>query len=465
MDNLIKIRKTVMRLIKVLIIAAITFSFIQTWVTHYTSSLFSRNGNYVVIFSFIFILLIFCSLYGAFKIGIYRIHELVYSFSLSILITNFLMYLVLSLIAREMVAVTPLLINVAFEIGIAFIGCTCANTVYFKLYPARRLVAVFGDDATGFKLISRMSHIPERFKIERGINVNTATMEDVKKAILPYDGVIICDIDKNIEKQIYAFCYTKQKRIYMLPAITDIIINHSYEIQIGDTPVIMSRNRGLTTEQQILKRAMDLIISAIGLIIASPFMLITALAIKLDDGGPIFFKQNRITKDGKIFNVLKFRSMIVDADKDGAKKAEVGDNRITKVGKIIRACRMDELPQLINVLKGDMSLVGPRPERIENVYEYSNAYPEFELRHRVKGGITGYAQLYGKYNTSPKDKLNMDLIYIETYSIIQDIKLLILTIKILFMKESTEGFDASANANVRAPKNQAAEGNNDGTKQ
>lgn len=461
MINLISFRKTIMRIIKLLILCALTFCFIQTWVANYTSSLFSRNGNYVVIFSFVFMLFIFCSLYGAFKIGIYRIHELIYSFSLSILITNFLMYLELSLIAREMVRITPLLVSVVLEIIIAFIGCTCANTVYFKLYPARRLVALFGDDATGFKLINRMNHIPERFKIERGINVNSASIEEIKNLILPYEGVLICDIDKNLEKEIYAFCYANQKRIYMLPAITDIIINHSYEIQIGDTPVIMSRNRGLTTEQMILKRIMDIIISAFALILTSPFMIFAAVAIKLDDGGPIFFKQNRITKDGKIFNVLKFRSMVVDADKDGAKKAEVNDDRITKVGRIIRACRLDELPQLINVLKGDMSLVGPRPERIENVYEYSRVYPEFELRHKVKGGITGYAQLYGKYNTGPKDKLNMDLIYIETYSVIQDIKLLILTLKILFMKESTEGFDASANAHIK-PKNLQEQENSHG---
>lgn len=452
MNNLIKFRKSVMLIVKILIIAALTFSFIETWVTYYTNSLFSRNGNYVVIFSFVFILIIFASLYGAFKIGIYRLHELVYSFSLSILITNFLMYLELSLIAREMVTITPLFVNVLFQIAIAIIGCLCANTIYFKLYSARRLVAVFGDDNTGFKLINRMSHIPDRFKIERGVNANTTPLEEIKKIIENYEGVVICDIDKNIEKEIYAYCYAKQKRTYMLPAITDIIINHSYEIQIGDTPVIMSRNRGLTLEQRIIKRGIDILISLLGLIITSPFMLFAAIAIKLDDGGPIFFKQNRITKDGKIFNVLKFRSMIVDADKDGAKKAENHDNRITKVGKIIRACRMDELPQLINVLQGDMSIVGPRPERIENVYEYSKEYPEFELRHRVKGGITGYAQLYGKYNTSPKDKLNMDLIYIETYSIIQDIKLMILTFKILFMKESTEGFDSSANANVHVTK-------------
>ena len=139
--------------------------------------------------------------------------------------------------------------------------------------------------------------------------------------------------------------------------------------------------------------------------------------------------------------------MRTDAEKDGAKKAVNDDDRITRVGRIIRACRMDELPQLINILKGDMSMVGPRPERIENVYEYTSAYPEFALRHRVKAGLTGFAQLYGKYNTSPEDKLNMDLIYIETYSLLQDIKLLILTFKILFMKESTEGFDEKANKN------------------
>ena len=180
MNNLINFRKSVMRLIKMFIVASITFAFVQTWVTNYTVSLFSRDGNYVVIFAFVFLLTIFCSLYGAFKVGINRIHELIYSFSLSILITNFLMYLMLSLIAREMLVIAPLLISVVFQFCIAFVGCVCANTVYFKLYPARRLVAIFGDDATGFNLINRMSHIPERFKIERGVNVNSTSINDIK---------------------------------------------------------------------------------------------------------------------------------------------------------------------------------------------------------------------------------------------------------------------------------------------
>lgn len=452
MKRLVSLRKSVMLLIKIMIVSAVTVGFIQVWITGYEESLFSNKGNYVVILSFVLLFTVFSSLYGAFKIGISRIHEIIYSFSLATVFTNAVMYLELSLIARELVAIPPILIGIAYQIIVVAICSFCANTIYFKLYPPRRVVAIFGDDISGFELIKKMGKISERFQIERGLNVNTTDLNEIKRQIDKYEAVVICGIDKNLQKKIISYCYTQEKRTYLLPDITDIIISNSYNIQISDTPVLMSRNRGLTLEQRILKRIMDLIISAIAIIVTSPFMLICAIAIKLDDGGPILFKQNRITINGKIFNVLKFRSMIVDADKDGAKKAVSDDERITRVGKIIRACRMDELPQLFNILRGDMSLVGPRPERIENVYEYSQKYPEFELRHRVKGGLTGFAQLYGKYNTSPEDKLHMDLIYVETYSLLLDIKLLILTFKVLFMRESTEGFSEKANENVRASK-------------
>ena len=452
MKKLVSLRKSIMLFIKIMIVSAVTVGFIQVWITGYEESLFSNKGNYVVILSFVLLFTVFSSLYGAFKIGISRIHEIIYSFSLATVFTNAVMYLELSLIARELVAIPPILIGIAYQIIVVAICSFCANTIYFKLYPPRRVVAIFGDDISGFELIKKMGKISERFQIERGLNVNTTDLEEIKRQIDKCEAVVICGIDKNLQKKIISYCYTHEKRTYLLPDVTDIIISNSYNIQISDTPVLMSRNRGLTLEQRILKRTMDLIISAVAIIITSPIMLICAIAIKLDDGGPILFKQNRITINGKIFNVLKFRSMIVDADKDGAKKAVSDDERITRVGKIIRACRMDELPQLFNILRGDMSLVGPRPERIENVYEYSQKYPEFELRHRVKGGLTGFAQLYGKYNTSPEDKLHMDLIYVETYSLLLDIKLLILTFKVLFMRESTEGFSEKANENVRASK-------------
>lgn len=452
MKSLIKIRKSVMLLVKFFIIAAVTVGFIQVWITGYEKSLFSNKGNYVVIFSYVLLFTTFSSLYGAFKIGIYRIHEIIYSFSLAVVFTNTVMYLELSLIAREMVLILPMVIGIVYQIIVIAICSFCANTIYFKLYPPRKVLAVFGDDVSAFEIINKMGKISDRFQIECGINVNTTDMEQIKRQINKYEAVLICGVDKNLQKQIISYCYTHEKRSYLLPDITDIIISNSYNIQISDTPVLMSRNRGLTLEQRIIKRTMDIIISALAIIITSPIMLICAVAIKLDDGGPVLFKQNRITINGKIFNVLKFRSMIVDADKDGAKKAVNGDDRITRVGKIIRSCRMDELPQLFNILRGDMSLVGPRPERIENVYEYSKKYPEFELRHRVKGGLTGFAQLYGKYNTSPEDKLHMDLIYIETYSLLLDLKLLVLTFKVLFMRESTEGFNEKANENIRVSK-------------
>ena len=198
---------------------------------------------------------------------------------------------------------------------------------------------------------------------------------------------------------------------------------------------------GLTVEQRAIKRLMDIVCSLLALIVFSPLFLVVSLAIKLGDGGPVFYKQKRCTRDLKTFDILKFRSMVVDAEKDGPQPAVDNDSRITKVGKIIRTLRIDELPQIINILKGDMSIVGPRPERIEHVEKYSEEIPEFVCRYKVKGGLTGYAQVYGKYNTSAYNKLKMDLIYIQNYSLAMDFKLILMTVRILFKKESTEGFD------------------------
>ena len=214
-----------------------------------------------------------------------------------------------------------------------------------------------------------------------------------------------------------------------------------------DTPLLLSRNDGLSIEQAFIKRAMDIFVSAVMLVITSPVFLVTAAAIKMHDGGPVFFYQERCTKDGEVFSICKFRSMIVDAEKNGASvPATERDPRITPVGNIIRKLRIDELPQLLNILKGEMSLVGPRPERVEHVHLYSESIPEFAYRMKVKGGLTGYAQVYGKYNTTAYDKLKMDLMYIQNYSVLLDIEILFKTIKILFEKESTEGFSDEVSA-------------------
>ena len=228
---------------------------------------------------------------------------------------------------------------------------------------------------------------------------------------------------------------------YFTPKISDIIVKGTEEINLFDSPLFLCKNIGLTIGQRVFKRIFDILLSLVGLIITSPFMLVAAICIKIYDGGPVFFKQERCTYGGKVFWIYKFRSMIVDAEKDGkSKPATDDDDRITPVGRFIRKTRIDELPQLLNIFKGDMSIVGPRPERIEHIEKYGKEIPEFTYRLKVKGGLTGYAQVYGKYNTTALDKLKMDLLYIVNYSILVDFQILFETVKIIFQKESTEGF-------------------------
>ena len=220
------------------------------------------------------------------------------------------------------------------------------------------------------------------------------------------------------------------------------MIRSSENIHLFDSPLLLLRNNGLSFEEKLIKRLIDILVSLVVIVVTSPFMLIIAIAIKAYDGGPVFFKQKRCTLNGKVFEIHKFRSMIVDAEKEGLSvPASEQDPRITPVGNIIRATRLDELPQIFDILSGNMSLVGPRPERVEHVEKYTKDIPEFAYRLKVKGGLTGYAQIFGKYNTTAYDKLKLDLMYVQNYSILLDIKLILMTIKIIFMKESTEGFD------------------------
>ena len=228
--------------------------------------------------------------------------------------------------------------------------------------------------------------------------------------------------------------------IYDMPSITDMLIASGEILHMVDTPIIKVNKFGPNQFERIIKRFIDILGSFILVVLTSPIMLITALAIKLNDGGSVFYKQSRLTRDGKEFKIIKFRSMVMNAeDKTGAVFAKVNDDRITSVGKIIRKFRIDELPQMLNILKGDMSFVGPRPERTEIYDEITKTMPEFDYRLCVKAGLTGYAQIYGKYNTPLRDKLLLDLYYIEKYSLVEDIKLLILTLKVIFKPDAAEG--------------------------
>ena len=268
-----------------------------------------------------------------------------------------------------------------------------------------------------------------------------------------YEGVLLNDVPARIRNDILKYCYANEIKVYMVPKISDILMRGAEDITLFDTPLLAVEGKGLSPAEELTKRIFDLILCLIALIPASIIMLLIAAAIRLDDHGPVFYRQKRITKDGKEFEILKFRSMIVDAEKEGISIPATGkDPRITRVGRFIRATRLDELGQLINILKGDMSWVGPRPERVEHVEKYRQEIPEFDFRHKVKGGLTGYAQIYGKYNTSAYDKLRLDLMYIENYSFFLDIKLIFMTLQIMVKPEATEGFDKADELEERRKK-------------
>jgi len=310
--------------------------------------------------------------------------------------------------------------------------------LYRKLFKPQLVLEVYGDDIT--ERIKFMNDRPDKYRIVKAINVSEG-LDKIVSIIPDYEAVLLNDIPAEMKNDILKECFRIGKRVYFTPKISDIIGKHSENISLFDTPLYLCRNSGISAGQRFTKRAFDIILSAIAIIILSPVFIITAVAIKLEDGGPVFYRQDRVTIGGKVFSILKFRSMIVDAEKDGKPHpAGEADDRITKVGRIIRAIRVDELPQLINIIKGDMSIVGPRPERVEHVEKYTRDIPEFSFRLKVKGGLTGVAQVFGKYNTSPLSKLKMDMYYITNYSFLLDIQIIFETIKILVQKESTQGF-------------------------
>jgi len=310
--------------------------------------------------------------------------------------------------------------------------------IYVKLFPPRKMLLISGR-RSDYHLVEKINSREDKYEICNIINIEKG-IELLKEEVLKYDGIIVGDISSHERNIILKYCFANAIRTYSVPKVSDILLKSTVELNLFDSPLLLSRNEGLAIEQQFIKRLMDIVGSLAGMILASPLFLIIALSIKLTDKSPIFFCQERLTIDGKTFNIYKFRTMIQNAEKDGvARLAAEKDTRILPIGNVLRRTRLDELPQLINILKGDMSLVGPRPERPELATQIEGEIPEFSYRLKVKAGLTGYAQIYGKYNTTPYDKLKLDLTYINNYSLLLDLKLILMTPKIMFIKEATEG--------------------------
>ncbi len=401
---------------------------------------YANNGKYVL--CGIYALLVMVLFFGmdGYKFGYLRNGDVLVCQLIALVIANFITYWQLALIANGVINPAPMILLTLAGAVVAFVCTLAYSALYHRLYVPKKMVMILGrDEAVTLKF--KMETRPDKYKVVKLIPVDEG-IENICRQIVDYDAVIINDVPAQIRNDILKFCYRNKIRTYLTPKITDIVVRGAETINLFDTPLFLVKGTGLNATQRLVKRLMDLTLCLIAMIPAAPIMLLVALAIKIEDGGPVFYKQTRASLDGKAFDILKFRSMIVDAEKDGRSIPATGkDPRITKVGHFTRATRIDELPQLLNILKGDMSIVGPRPERLEHMEKYGCEVPEFDFRTKVKGGLTGYAQIYGKYNTSPYDKLRLDMMYIENYSLLLDIKLIFLTLRIMLSKESTEGFE------------------------
>ena len=416
--------------------------FLYVWKTYYSNLMeitYAKLGHWMIVAVYGIMLCIFTVIFAGWKIGYLRVFNMVYLQSLTTVWANIIIYLQIVLLTRHFYSVVPILLMTITEIIIIAIWSPVVSLLYRVVYPPRRVLMVYAERWSQ-GILEKFNSRADCFHVEEKINVSEG-LETIYSKCHLYEGVIICDVPSETRNKILKYCYDNAIRTYTTPKISDIIMRSSESIHLFDTPLVLSRNVGLTAEQRFMKRLFDILLSLIAIIIFSPLMAIIAIAIKIDDGGPVFFRQDRVTMNGKVFSILKFRSMIVDAEKNGAVIPAIdNDPRITRVGKIIRKIRVDELPQIFNIIKGEMSIVGPRPERVEHVEKYKKEIPEFKYREKVKAGLTGVAQVYGKYNTSAYDKLKLDLMYIQNYRILFDIEIIFQTIKILFEKESTEGF-------------------------
>ncbi len=445
--------KRLINLILVMICLALEVGdFAYHWLAHFQYSVveqlrdFWRMGHMAEVGFYAIVLLFLSNMYGGMRLGYLKNVELIFSQVFSTILANIIIYFELSIMAHQAFVPKVFIMMMMEQTIIVVVYINVANRIYKSIFPPRKLFLVHGyrpveDICRKFEsrrdkyVIVRMAHIREGYRKICGMIEESYDNEEC-------NAVVIGDMSVEDRNLLLKFCYGKGIRVYLLPKITDVILMGAEELHIFDSPIMLTREYSLTMEQRFIKRTIDILCALVLLIITSPVMLFTAAAIKLYDGGPVLYRQVRCTLNRREFEIMKFRSMRTDAEKDGvARLAQKNDNRITPIGKFIRICRIDELPQLFNILKGDMSFIGPRPERPEIIQQYMEVMPEFAYRMKVKAGLAGFAQVYGKYNTSPYDKLKLDLTYIENYSFWMDIKLMLLTLKVLFWPDSTEGVE------------------------
>ena len=440
-------RALMMAFLKLLHFSGSAAAFIATWM-HFFSDFgtegYQPNVDYLICVVYCASLLFLFRTYDVYNIGYARATDNVFGQILSNVISAGLVYTIASILSGGFLNPLALLVLCVAQSLWNVLWSKLLKTVYKFIYPKKHAVVVYRNK-DDLKRVEEIRHLKKKFNIEKLIENPDDDYKALEQELEGYDAVIVSGVNASLRNGIAKYCIEKDVRGYFAPHVGDVIMQGAKHLSSFRVPIFSVRRAFKPPFYLIVKRLFDIVVSLSAIVILSPIYLITALAVKLNDFGPVLYKQTRLTKDGKEFKVLKFRSMRVDAEKDGvARLASEHDDRITPVGRVIRACRIDELPQFFNILVGNMSIVGPRPERPEIAKQYETEMPAFSLRLQVKAGLTGFAQVYGKYNTTPYDKLQMDLMYVNKMSISEDLRLMFATLRILFMSESTEGIGEGA---------------------
>lgn len=444
MSILQKAQRTIIFLIKAIMYVLLTGTFFVVFSTEYSWLLHLSRTTGVTFVTFCVLEVSLVSIYGGYAIGRLKSKPIITSLSLATIVTDLVTHLQLCIMNVNennnayFVYESPdlLILVMLIQLALIFLFTYLGQAVYFGINKPEKCCVITNSEVALNTVMPKIIRYKKQYNVTDMVHFTSPNVYDVMSKC---DTVFIYEIPSKQKVLFTEYCYANNKNVYSSFEISDIMLMGGRSILLDDKPMVSAVIRDLTFEQRFVKRAMDIVISLIGIIVTGPIMLVAAALIKAEDGGKVFFRQKRATKGGKLFDVLKFRTMTeVDSTNESAKD---NDKRITKIGKYLRLFRIDELPQFFNILKGDMSVVGPRPEMIENVSKYTAELPEFSYRLKVKGGLTGYAQIVGKYNTSPKDKLVLDLMYIEKYSLWLDFKLIMQTVTVLFKAgDSTKGF-------------------------
>lgn len=423
-------------------ILLVTGAFWLCWSYFYARQItypFYYVGNLIMVFLFGLFYYFTSHLYNGYSLPISRIYELVYSQALAALISDGILYLITILINRHYISFFPFVPTFLLQFFLITLWTVTAHQWYFREFPPKKTVVILGQGQNVDKLVKQYG-MDVHFDVQSVVPVEEC-LKDIPGTIGQAEVVFCCGLRSHNRNLVTKYCVAHKIGAYVIPRIGDVIMDSAKKVHLFHLPMMAVQRYNPSPEFLFFKRLYDIVLSLVALVLFAPIMAAVAVAIKMTDGGNIFYRQARLTKDGKVFQVLKFRSMRMDAEKDGVARLSTGENdpRVTKVGRFIRAVRFDELPQLLNILKGDMAIVGPRPERLEISAQYAKTMPEWNLRLQAKCGLTGYAQVYGQYNTTPYDKLLLDLMYIARPSLFEDFKIIFATVKILFMKDSTEG--------------------------